>query len=68
MALVESIGALCPAIGFALGGAVAAIWSPRGTFVMAGAGAALATCAFAILAGRARAEQRLVSAAGGPSP
>jgi len=50
MGVVESMGALCPAVGFSLGGAVAAIWDPRATFAMAGVAAALATCAFARLA------------------
>lgn len=50
MGVVESMGALCPAIGFSLGGAVAALSNPRGTFVMAGVAAAFATCAFARLA------------------
>ncbi len=50
MGVVESMGALCPAVGFSLGGAVAALWDPRAAFAMAGVAAALATCAFARLA------------------
>lgn len=52
MGVVESMGALCPAIGFVLGGAVAAVSQPRVTFLMSGAAGALATCAFAVLAAR----------------
>jgi MFS family permease len=52
MGVVESLGALCPALGFSLGGAIAALSDPRMTFVVAGAGAALATCAFGLLAAR----------------
>jgi predicted MFS family arabinose efflux permease len=62
MAVVEAIGALFPAIGFALGGAVAAIWSPRFTFVMAGSAAALSAVAFGLLAVRARDGRRLLAA------
>ncbi|MGN6168028.1 MAG: MFS transporter [Solirubrobacteraceae bacterium] len=50
MGIVESMGALCPALGFLLGGAVAAISNPRTTFALAGIAAAIATCAFARLA------------------
>lgn len=50
MGIVESMGALCPAIGFSLGGAVAALADPRATFAMAGVAAAVATSAFARLA------------------
>jgi predicted MFS family arabinose efflux permease len=60
MGVVEAMGALFPAIGFALGGAVAAIWSPRVTFVMAGSAAALFAVAFGLLAVRARDGRHLV--------
>lgn len=63
MGVVESIGALCPAIGFSLGGAVAALSDPRVTFVLAGGVAALATCAFGLLAVRSRVGRRLPAAA-----
>ncbi len=36
MGAVESIGGLCPAIGFSLGGAVTALSSPRVALLMAG--------------------------------
>ncbi len=36
MAAVESIGALCPALGFSLGGAVTALSSPRVALLLAG--------------------------------
>jgi MFS family permease len=38
MSVLESIGAAMPGIGFALGGAVASIASPRATFLLAGCG------------------------------
>jgi MFS family permease len=49
MAVLESMGALCPAVGFSLGGAIAALADPRATFIVAGVAAAIATCAFALL-------------------
>jgi MFS family permease len=63
MGVVESMGRLCPAIGFALGGAVAAVSQPRVTFVMSGAAAALATCAFGVLAARNQSRRALPVAA-----
>jgi MFS family permease len=62
MGVVESMGRLCPAIGFALGGAVAAVSQPRVTFVMSGAAAAVATCAFGVLAARNHSRQLPVAA------
>jgi hypothetical protein len=50
MSAVESIGALCPAIGFALGGAVTALSSPRVAMLMAGVAATTITVAFVRLA------------------
>jgi MFS family permease len=38
MSVLESIGAAMPGIGFALGGAIAAVVSPRATFLVAGLG------------------------------
>lgn len=38
MSVLESIGAAMPGIGFALGGVIAALISPRMTFLVAGAG------------------------------
>jgi MFS family permease len=46
MAAVESIGALCLAIGLPLGGVLVALTSPRTAFLIVGAGAALATTGF----------------------
>jgi MFS family permease len=46
MSAVGSLNALCPAIGFALGGAIAAASSPRVAMGVAGAIASLATLAF----------------------
>lgn len=49
MGAVESIGALCPAVGLALGGALVALGNPRFAFYVVGAGAAFATVAFALV-------------------
>jgi MFS family permease len=50
MGAVESLGAICPAIGFSLGGAIAVLSSPRGAFLVAGIGATVGTVAFVRLA------------------
>jgi Major Facilitator Superfamily len=46
MGAVESLGALFPAVGLALGGALVALSSTRVAFVVVGLGAALSTVAF----------------------
>lgn len=46
MSAVGSLNALCPAIGFALGGSIAALSSPRVAMGVAGTVASLATLAF----------------------
>jgi MFS family permease len=46
MGAVEGIGAISPAIGYSLGGAIAVISSPRDAFAVAGAGALLSTITF----------------------
>lgn len=46
MGAMESLGAISPAIGLALGGALVAITSARTAFLVVGLGAALATLAF----------------------
>jgi hypothetical protein len=46
MGAVESLGAISPAVGLALGGALVALSSPRVAFVVVGLGAALSTVAF----------------------
>jgi MFS family permease len=46
MGAVESIGALSPALGLSLGGALVALSSPRAAFFVVGAGAVLTTIAF----------------------
>ncbi len=46
MGAVESIGAISPGLGFALGGAIAATTSPRGAWLVAGLGACVCTIAF----------------------
>lgn len=50
MGAVESIGALSPTVGLTLGGAVAALSSPRVAFLVAGVGAVMTTAAFLRLA------------------
>ena len=46
MGAVESLGAICPAIGFSLGGAITVLSSPRDAFLVAGLGASISTIAF----------------------
>ena len=46
MGAVESVGAIAPAVGFSLGGALTALSSPRTAFFVAGVGATLSTIAF----------------------
>jgi predicted MFS family arabinose efflux permease len=46
MGAVESVGAIAPAVGFSLGGALTALSSPRTAFFVAGVGATLNTIAF----------------------
>jgi predicted MFS family arabinose efflux permease len=46
MGAVESFGTIFPAFGLALGGALVALSSPRGAFLVVGLGAALSTVAF----------------------
>jgi MFS family permease len=46
MGAVESVGAIAPALGFSLGGALTALSSPRTAFLVAGVGATLSTIAF----------------------
>ncbi len=50
MGVVEAIGSLCPALGFVLGGVIAATLSPRAAFTVAGAGALLAAAVLARVA------------------
>jgi len=46
MGALESIGAICPALGLALGGALVAVSSPRTAFLVTGLGAVATTGAF----------------------
>jgi MFS family permease len=46
MSAVESMGALCPAVGLLLGGVLVALSSPRVAFTVVGVGAMLTTLAF----------------------
>jgi MFS family permease len=46
MGAVESLGALAPAVGLSLGGALVALSSPRGAFLVVGLGATATTAAF----------------------
>lgn len=58
MGFLESMAALCLGVGFSLGGAVAALFNARVTFIMAGAVALAATLAFARVTARAEAAPR----------
>lgn len=49
ISLLESLGTALPGLGFVIGGAVAALFSPRASFVVAGAGV-LAVLAVAVVA------------------
>jgi MFS family permease len=68
MGVVESIGALWTAVGFSLGGGVAALFDPRVTFLVAGAGAALATCVFGLIAARGHNARPLPAGASAAPP
>lgn len=59
MGALEALGALCPAIGLAMGGAIVAVSSARVGFVVIGAGGVLVTVLFA----RVRTETRAPSLA-----
>jgi MFS family permease len=52
ISVLESIGAATPGIGFLLGGLIASSWSPRATFLVAGAGVMVIVAASALLLGR----------------
>ena len=52
MGAVESLGALCLAIGLPLGGALVALSSPRMAFLVVGLGAMASTVAFVRLSRR----------------
>jgi len=70
MSAVGSMNALCPAIGFALGGTIATVGSPRAAMTVAGVVATLATAAFVRpsirgLALQGEPEQRRVGASTG---
>jgi MFS family permease len=68
MGAVESLGALCPALGLLLGGALVALSSPRTAFLAVGLGAALTTAAFVRLSLDEPAERdRQAPAAGSPA-
>ena len=67
MGAVESLGALCLAIGLPLGGALVALSSPRIAFLVVGLGATASTAAFVRLWARGLRSRRgsLASAGGG---
>ncbi len=52
MSAVESLGAVCLALGLSLGGLLVALSSPRAAFLMVGSGAIVTTVALLRLAGR----------------
>ena len=69
MGAVESIGAISPGIGLALGGTIAALSSPRAAFLVAGIGASLCTIAFVRLPlGRLTCETAVARRNGGGAP
>jgi MFS family permease len=51
MSVLESIGAAMPGVGFALGGVIATVASPRATFLVAGSGVMVIVIAMAPLLG-----------------
>ena len=65
MAVLESIGAAMPGLGFAIGGLIAAIATPRTTFLVAGLGV-LAIVALAIPLLRGGRAGRLAKSGGFP--
>jgi MFS family permease len=65
MAVLESIGAAMPGVGFAVGGLIAAIATPRATFLVAGLGV-LAIVALIAPTLRGKRAGRLASAQGFP--
>jgi Major Facilitator Superfamily len=62
MGAVESLGALCLALGLLLGGALVALSSPRAAFLVVGLGAVVTTAAFVRLAPRGSAPPASVDA------
>lgn len=68
MGVVESINAFCPAVGFLIGGAVAALSSPRGAFLLAGIVASATTVGFFRLSARGGLLAGAPAAAGPPAP
>ena len=68
MGVLESVASFCLGVGFALGGALAAVFNPRVTFITAGVAAVLAALAFARLAaGRRATPPRHIPAGAEPS-
>jgi MFS family permease len=65
MAVLESIGAAMPGLGFAIGGLIAAIATPRATFLVAGLGV-LAIVALAVPLLRGERRGRLAESGGFP--
>jgi MFS family permease len=57
MSVLESIGAAMPGIGFALGGLIAALVSPRMTFLVAGSGVIVIVVVMALILGTGWLEQ-----------
>ncbi|HET9162549.1 MAG TPA: MFS transporter [Solirubrobacterales bacterium] len=52
MGTLESASSAAPGLGYVLGGAIASTWSPRATFLVAGAGVMAIVVASALLLGR----------------
>jgi MFS family permease len=53
ISLVESLGTAMPGLGFVIGGAVAALLSPRASFVVAGAGVLMVLAVASVTLSRA---------------
>ncbi len=62
MSVLESIGAAMPGVGFALGGAIAALASPRAAFFLAGCGVIAIVAVMAPLLGAAWSEHDVLPA------
>ncbi len=67
MSAVGSINALCPALGFALGGTVATLTSPRGAMLMAGIVSMVLTGAFMRISLSESARLRVSPTGGSPT-
>ena len=58
ISLLESLGTAMPGLGFVIGGAVAALFNPRTSFVVAGAGVLAVLAVASVALSRARLARR----------